>query len=161
MHPHRVVEVDREDVADWSLLERRVLAWNTAFHIVRARDLAVELEKPDPREYLYLGIDVDRVPLLRRAHGRHIEGFAGDGHGPRKVDAIGLNAIPAERRHGNAPVFYLRVPQESDGFLLALAPKARICEPKGVVKADDWVQLLRKRFDYACVGGASAGRVGI
>merc|ERR1719305_2245976 len=49
--------------------EAGVLARHAALHVVRARDLAVELEEADERDDLQLRVQRDRVPLLRRRAG--------------------------------------------------------------------------------------------
>ena len=48
------------------------------------------------------------------------------------MDAVFVQAIPNETRHGNASVFDLRVAQEADRRLLALVPELPASEVQRV-----------------------------
>ena len=79
---------------------------------------------------LDLGGGRERVPLLRRgAGGREVaEAEARGLDVPRPVDAVGLHDVPDEAEHGDAAVLDLRVAEEADGRLLALAPLVILAE---------------------------------
>mmetsp|Transcript_9981 Transcript_9981/g.16649 ORF Transcript_9981/g.16649 Transcript_9981/m.16649 type:complete len:217 (-) Transcript_9981:213-863(-) len=124
----RVNKVKRHRVRHpW--LERGKESGLSATHIVllarKFEDVCVlahELEESNEPNDLQLGRSWKCIPLVRWATGsRNFTERDLAGNAPREVDAIGLNAVTDESCHRNSSVFNFRMPQETNGGLLALA----------------------------------------
>ena len=107
-----------------------------------------EFEETNEPEDLELGNVGDGIPSLGRGEAGG-EGIALEGHGPGPGDAVGVDDVSNEGKHGNAAVLDLGLAEEADGGLVARAPEVGIGKAKGIVEADGRVEVLGERLEVS------------
>mmetsp|Transcript_12929 Transcript_12929/g.37909 ORF Transcript_12929/g.37909 Transcript_12929/m.37909 type:complete len:247 (+) Transcript_12929:304-1044(+) len=163
-----IVQVERAAGDEFGVKGREVSGLSS-LHVVRlGGDLAPEFEETDEQENLELPGVGDGIPSLGGGQTGG-ELLSAHGHGPRKRDTVRVRQITDEREHGDAAVLDLGLPDETDRFLLGLAPKVLGGQVEGIVESDDRVELPGEGFEIGDAllhggrrlgGGAGGGEGG-
>ena len=143
-----VVQVEGDGVGDTIGARGEVgevtgLATGHVMLVVGSRELGPELKEANEGKDLPLGIVRDGIPK-RRGVGLTGEGRAIHLHGPRELDAVGMDDVADEGEHGNTAVLDLGMSEEANGGLIGGAPELSLGEVEGIVEANDRVELLGK-----------------
>ena len=120
-----------------------------------------DLEESNEGKNLILGRIGDGVPCfwgVRDSGERRTVHL----HRPGEVDAIGVNDITDECKHGNTSVLDFRLTKETDGLFRSGIPEVLLGKTNRVEVTKDWVALLRQHgqilgsfHGHVCLGSRS------
>ena len=141
-----VVEWDRVRQASWSTDEVREVTRLSSTHVVlvfRSRKFAPEFQETDQSKDLPFGIVTNSIPKSRWVGFRR-ERCSIHLHGPREFDAVGMNNVSNEGKHGNSSVLNLGVTKEANRFFVGGSPEGGFSQVQRIIELDNRIQILGK-----------------